>query len=92
LAGAKELLARHAIHNIFVEFSARNDKEIRDLKDAVAALFGADYFLYQLGGFAGPGRPVPWPQDADQEAHILNATINEPAKQLNVWFQPVTNP
>jgi hypothetical protein len=95
--GARKLLHSGLIRNIFMEVSARSDREIIDSTATVEQIALAGYDVYQYGGFRGPHREVHWSSAANNNAtHLVQSIMHEVTKkrhaQLNLWWKLTTPP
>jgi FkbM family methyltransferase len=89
IAGTQKLLQAKIIQNVFMEVSARTTREETVAVPALKLLQEAGYKLKKIGGFRGPNKDVPFPQDDDIENvanNIIQRTLEEPPKQLNLWW------
>jgi FkbM family methyltransferase len=88
IEGATELLKAKIVENVFMEVSAREQEEIDINKPALKFLAQSGYKLHKVGGYRGPNKPVEFTQDVENIAdHIMMLTLEEGAKQLNLWWK-----
>ena len=86
IEGAMELFQAKLVRNIFMEVSARTEKEMDVNKPSLVMLRKAGYKLHKVGGWRGPNKDVDFPQDENIADHIMKRTKQEQAKQLNLWW------
>jgi hypothetical protein len=77
LAGARKLLQSHPVQNVFMEISARDEKEIDYSQITLTVLLEAGYKLVGQGGYIGPDKPVPWLHDSEIISKIIEAARRE---------------
>jgi FkbM family methyltransferase len=90
IRGAKELLKAKIIRNILMEVSARDKEERKANEDALHILLSSGYQVEKYGGYIGPNKvpPIDWPRDDPSGLvnAIMNQTVRETSKQLNLWW------
>jgi len=87
MEGAMELFQAKLVRNVFMEVSARSDEEATANKPSLIMLKNAGYMLHKVGGWLGPDENLTFPQDDNLADRILQLTIAEKAKQLNLWWK-----
>jgi FkbM family methyltransferase len=86
LVGAEKLLKSGIVQNIFTETSLE-DPERRHLEvAALELLVAAGYKLEGQGGWMGPGKDSPWPNDENLVKHIFDYIETENREYLNLWW------
>jgi FkbM family methyltransferase len=86
LIGAEKLLQAGIIQNIFTETSLEDPKRRHIEAAALQLLVAAGYKLKGHGGWAGPGKDNPWPDDENLVKHIFDYIETEKKLYLNLWW------
>ncbi|CAB9517403.1 Inherit from COG: Methyltransferase [Seminavis robusta] len=86
ILGALELLQARMIRNILMEVSARNSEEMELNKPALDLLIEAGYKLHKVGGWRGPDKDLELDPNKDAAEQIMEKTLGEKARQLNLWW------
>jgi FkbM family methyltransferase len=86
LVGAAKLLKSGMVRNIFTETSLE-DPERRPIEAAALELLvTAGYKLSGQGGWSGPGKDSPWPNDENLVKNIFDYLETEKKEYLNLWW------
>jgi FkbM family methyltransferase len=86
LVGAEKLLKSHMVQNIFTETSLE-DPERREIEAAALELLvTAGYKLAGQGGWSGPGKDSPWPNDENLVKNIFDYLETANKAYLNLWW------
>jgi FkbM family methyltransferase len=87
LVGAEKLLKAGIIQNIFTETSLEDPERRHIEAAALELLVAAGYKLKGQGGWMGPGKENPWPNDENLVKHIFDFLETEKKEPyLNLWW------
>jgi FkbM family methyltransferase len=87
LVGAEKLLKAGIIQNIFTETSLENPERRHIGEAAHQLLVAAGYKLKGYGGWMGPGKDSPWPDDENLVKNIFDFLETENKEPyLNLWW------
>jgi FkbM family methyltransferase len=86
LVGAEKLLKAGIVQNIFTETSLEDPERRHIEAAALELLVKAGYKLRGQGGWSGPGKDNPWPNDEHLVEHIFDYLERENVEYLNLWW------
>jgi FkbM family methyltransferase len=86
LVGAEKLLKSGIVQNIFTETSLEDPARRHIEAAALELLIAAGYKLKGQGGWMGPGKDSPWPDDENLVKHIFDYIETEKKLYRNLWW------